>query len=80
MKTTDEIFGLLASSFEAHRDNKDQDFDPDMPLAELIADENERRRVIDTSVKALQLKLPDDVAKKATLDSLASYIQSMQTS
>jgi hypothetical protein len=80
MKTTDEIFGLLASSFEANRDKKDQDFDPDMPLAELIADENERRPVIDTSVKVLQLNLPDDVAKEATLDSLASYIQSMQAS
>ena len=38
MKTTDEIFGLLASGFEASRDEKDQDFDPDRPLAELIAE------------------------------------------
>ncbi|QHF43188.1 hypothetical protein PspS35_05080 [Pseudomonas sp. S35] len=80
MKTTDEIFGLLASSFEANRDKKDQDFDPYMPLAELIADKNERLRVIETSVKELQLTLPDKVAEETTLDSLATYIQSKQQS
>ena len=80
MKTTDEIFGLLATGFEANRDKKDQDFDPYIPLAEMIADENERRRVIEESVEELQLKLPDNVAKEETLDSLASHIQKMQTS
>ncbi|MFJ4136092.1 hypothetical protein [Pseudomonas cyclaminis] len=79
MKTTDEIFGLLVIGFEANRDKKDQDFDPDMSLADMIADENKRRRVIEESVEELRLKLPDNVAKEATLDSLASYIQKNAT-
>ncbi|MBA2927468.1 hypothetical protein G9Q86_02700 [Pseudomonas sp. CCUG 57209] len=80
MKTTDEIFGLLASGFEASRDEKDQDFDPDRPLGELIADKKERLRVINSSMTELHLQLPDDVAEKPTLDELAAYIQSRQQS